>query len=79
LQDGHLAGAGLDVFDPEPPSGDNPLLHMNNVVCTPHVASYTDRGQAAMRAGVVDQLIQLIQKQRPPFLVNAQAWPGRLT
>lgn len=78
LQDGHLAGAGLDVFDPEPPMGDNPLLTMNNVVCTPHVASYTDRGQAAMRTGVVDQLIQLIQRERPPFIVNAQAWPGRM-
>lgn len=78
LQDGHLAGAGIDVFDPEPPSGDNPLLFMNNVVCTPHVASYTDRGQAGMRTGVVDQLIQLIQRERPPFIVNAQAWPGRM-
>lgn len=78
LQDGHLAGAGIDVFDPEPPAGDNPLLYMNNVVCTPHVASYTDRGQAGMRSGVVDQLIQLVQNQRPPFIVNAQAWPGRM-
>jgi D-3-phosphoglycerate dehydrogenase len=78
LEDGHLAGAGVDVFDPEPPSGDNPLLFMNNVVCTPHVASYTDRGQAGMRTGVVDQLIQLINRERPPFIVNAQAWPGRM-
>lgn len=78
LQDGHLAGAGVDVFDPEPPVGDNPLLHMNNVVCTPHVASYTDRGQDGMRTGIVDQLIQLTQNQRPPFIVNAQAWPGRM-
>jgi D-3-phosphoglycerate dehydrogenase / 2-oxoglutarate reductase len=78
LQDGHLGGAGLDVFDPEPPAGDNPLLYMNNVVCTPHVASYTDRGQDGMRTGVVDQIIQLLQNQRPPFIVNAQAWPGRM-
>ena len=78
LQDGHLAGAGLDVFDPEPPAGDNPLLYMNNVVCTPHVASYTDRGQSGMRTGVVDQIIQLLQNQRPPFIINAQAWPGRM-
>ncbi len=78
LEDGHLAGAGIDVFDPEPPARDNPLLFMNNVVCTPHVASYTDRGQACMRSGVVDQLIQLVENQRPPFIVNAQAWPGRM-
>lgn len=78
LQDGHLAGAGVDVFDPEPPAGDNPLLTMNNVVCTPHVASFTDRGQGGMRTGIVDQILQLIQNERPPFIVNAQAWPGRM-
>ena len=78
LQDGHLAGAGIDVFDPEPPAGDNPLLAMNNVVCTPHVASFTDRGQGGMRTGIVDQILQLIQNERPPFIVNAQAWPGRM-
>jgi D-3-phosphoglycerate dehydrogenase len=78
LKDGHLAGAGLDVFDPEPPAGDNPLLRMRNVVCTPHIASYTDRGQAAMRAGVVDQLLQLLAGERPPNIVNPTAWPGRM-
>ncbi|HEU5098593.1 MAG TPA: NAD(P)-dependent oxidoreductase [Roseiflexaceae bacterium] len=42
LQDGYLAGAGLDLFDPEPPKPDNPLLRMSNVV--PHDASNTDKG-----------------------------------
>lgn len=77
LRDGHLAGAALDVFDPEPPAPDNPLLRMNNVVCTPHIASYTDRGSSAMRSGIVDQLLQLIAGQRPPYIVNPDAWPGR--
>ncbi len=41
LQEGHLAGAGLDVFEKEPPDPANPLFSMPNVVVTPHVASGT--------------------------------------
>jgi D-3-phosphoglycerate dehydrogenase len=78
LQDGHLAGAGLDVFDPEPPEPDNPLLKMINVVVTPHIASSTDRGLSAMFNGCVDQIIQVLKGERPPFIVNPEAWPGRM-
>jgi D-3-phosphoglycerate dehydrogenase len=78
LQSGHLAGAGLDVFDPEPPLADNPLLKMKNVVVTPHIASGTDRGVHAMMHGVADQIIQILNGERPPSIVN-NVWPGRVT
>lgn len=78
LQDGHLAGAGLDVFDPEPPEPDNPLLKMINVVVTPHIASSTDLGLAAMFNGCTDQIIQVLRGERPPSIVNPEAWPGRM-
>ena len=78
LQDGHLAGAGLDVFDPEPPSPDNPLLRMTNVVVTPHVASNTDKGYWRMSQGVVDQVLQVLAGERPTFLIEPAAWPGRM-
>lgn len=42
LQEKRIKGAGIDVYDPEPPSLDNPLLHMPNVLPTPHVAGATD-------------------------------------
>lgn len=78
LQDGHLAGAGLDVFDPEPPMPDNPLLRMDNVVITPHVASNTDKGYWRMSQGVVDQVLQVLAGERPANLIDPAAWPGRM-
>lgn len=77
LESGHLAGAGLDVFDPEPPLADNPLLKMKNVVVTPHIASGTDRGVHAMMHGVADQIIQILNGEQPPHIVN-KVWPGRV-
>ena len=78
LESGHLGGAGLDVFDPEPPSPDNPLLRMENVVVTPHVASNTDKGYWRMSQGVVDQVIQVLHGECPACLIDAAAWPGRM-
>jgi D-3-phosphoglycerate dehydrogenase len=78
LQDGHLAGAGLDVFDPEPPMPDNPLLRMTNVVVTPHVASNTDKGYWRMSQSAVDQVLQVLAGERPSFLIDPAAWPGRV-
>ncbi len=78
LQAGHLAGAGLDVFDPEPPMPDNPLLHMTNVVVTPHIASNTDQGYWRMSQSVVDQVLQVLAGERPSCLLDPAAWPGRV-
>ncbi len=78
LQAGHLAGAGLDVFDPEPPRPDNPLLGMANVVVTPHIASNTDQGYRRMSQGVVEQVLQVLAGEPPSFLINPAAWPGRV-
>lgn len=78
LQEGHLAGAGLDVFDPEPPEPDNPLLKMKNVIVTPHIASGTDTGLNAMMTGTVDNMVQVLKGERPLWIANPEAWPGRM-
>lgn len=77
LKDGHLAGAGLDVYDVEPPEADNPLLQMENVVNTPHLASNTPQGSQKMSQGVVDQILQLFAGEKPSNLLDPAAWPGR--
>jgi D-3-phosphoglycerate dehydrogenase len=77
LESGQLAGAAMDVFDPEPPSPDNPLFRLPNVVATPHISSFTDLGRQAMSQGAVEQTLQVLRGDRPPFLVNPEAWPGR--
>ncbi|MBN1218273.1 MAG: hydroxyacid dehydrogenase [Anaerolineae bacterium] len=77
LETRQIAGAAMDVFDPEPPSPDNPLFRMPNVVATPHISSFTDLGREAMSQGAVEQLLQVLRGERPPSLVNPEAWPGR--
>ena len=76
LTSGHLFGAGLDVTDPEPALPDNPLLHMENVVVTPHVASATPEGKMRMFTGALEQVVQVFKGERPTHLVNPQVWKG---
>jgi D-3-phosphoglycerate dehydrogenase len=73
LSNGRLAGAGLDVFDPEPLPDDHPLLRLPNVILTPHIASYTADGARAMHIGVAQQVVQLLRGERPPHIVNPEA------
>jgi D-3-phosphoglycerate dehydrogenase len=78
LKTGQLAGVAMDVFDPEPPSPDHPLFRMPNVVTTPHISSFTDLGRQAMSQGAIEQVLQVLRGERPTYLLNPEAWPGRI-
>jgi len=69
LNNGTIAGAGLDVFENEPPK-DSPLLTLDNVVLTPHIGANTKEGQ--IRAGTVcaEQIIKVLDGETPDFWVN---------
>jgi D-3-phosphoglycerate dehydrogenase len=69
LKNGTIAGAGLDVFENEPPK-DSPLLMLDNVVLTPHIGANTNEGQ--IRAGTVcaEQIIKVLNREDPDFWVN---------
>jgi phosphoglycerate dehydrogenase-like enzyme len=77
LRDGHLGGAGLDVFDPQPPAPGNPLLEFDQVVLTPHVASFTHEGRRRMGMTVVDDVLSALRGERPLYLANPDIWPRR--
>jgi D-3-phosphoglycerate dehydrogenase / 2-oxoglutarate reductase len=70
-----IAGAGLDVFDTEPPPADHPLLLLDNVVATPHIAGATVESNHNMSVAAAQQWIALLRGRVPPRLVNPEAWP----
>ena len=76
LSKGIIAGAGLDVFDPEPPTPDNPLLRAPNLVMTPHVSSRTLNVVAttARQAAINACLIIDGEKPAEKFLVNPEVY-----
>ena len=74
LESGHLHGAGLDTFDPEPPRPDNPLLHRDDVIATPHIAAVTIAGKQRMWSQAIAQCLQVLRGERPPHLINAEVW-----
>ena len=66
LRSGHLAGAAIDVFDPEPPPPDHPLRTAPNCILSPHVGSRTREGIAAMN-DVVDDIIRVLRGEEPHY------------
>ena len=70
LQKGKLAGAGIDVYDTEPPPGNHSLLGMDNVVATPHMASDSFDAFRAVFKGAVDDILLYLHGQQPTHVRN---------
>jgi D-3-phosphoglycerate dehydrogenase len=70
LEQGWIAGAGLDVLEQEPPATVNPLMKMENVILTAHVASASARFDPARRRRVGQELALVLNGQWPRSCVN---------
>jgi D-3-phosphoglycerate dehydrogenase len=75
LRDGVIAGAGLDVTEQEPASPENPLLHMDNVLVTPHIASASSRMRPETRRRVGREVSLVLRGRWPMSCVNPTVLP----
>ena len=76
LREGWIAGAGLDVFVTEPPPLSHPLHLFDNVLLTPHNAGVTRQAYYTMAEGAARQWLTILKGERPPRLLNPEAWPA---
>ena len=78
LTHGSIAGAGLDVFDREPPSSDNPLLTLSNVITAPHMAGVTVESFDRMAVATAQNLLDVLEgKPNMDHVVNKEVFTHR--
>jgi D-3-phosphoglycerate dehydrogenase len=73
LNEGKVAGAAIDVFDPEPPPADHPLVKHPNVLVTPHLGASTEEAQLAVTVEAAHLLIDFFARGQVRFSVNMPA------
>ena len=76
LRSGQIAGAGIDVWDQEPPPLDHPLLAMDNVYATFHTAGVTHEARRNVAGISAEQIAGVLAGGKPPRLVNPEVWPA---
>lgn len=72
LDSGQVGAAALDVTDPEPLPPDHPLLHRDDVIVTPHIASATDAGKLRLYQHAIDNALAVLEGRTPPHVVNPE-------
>lgn len=76
LQAGEIAGAGIDVFEVEPPDKWNPLFKLDNVIVSPHNAALTKEGSVRMAVHAAMQVEQVLTGAKPNWAVNEPLTKG---
>ena len=73
LASGQIAGAALDVLEQEPPAANDPLLQMDNVIITPHLASWSGAALIQLRRDTARNVVEALQGQQPRSIVNRKS------
>jgi glyoxylate reductase len=76
LKSGEIAGAGLDVTDPEPIPADHPILELDNAVICPHIASASLQTRTKMAILAADNIVAVLAGERPKTPVNPDVLEG---
>lgn len=79
LEERWIAGAGLDVFEVEPPAPDDPLLRAPNLVTTPHSASFTIGADETLALACSEIAIDVLAGREPKNFINREIWSSRRT
>lgn len=75
LTRGKLGAAGLDVWEQEPVPADHPLLNLDTVVCTSHVAGVSQTANRNMATQVASEILRVLRGEKPKALGNPDLWP----
>ena len=74
IDEGWIRGAAIDVYDPEPPSPENPLLHRERILVTPHIAGSSEDARRKNLALAVENLLAVLGGERPPTVMNPRVF-----
>jgi len=72
LQEGWLAGVGLDVMDTEPPADNHPLFSFSNVIITPHHAWYSEEAGIDLQTMYAEEAVRVLKGEAPRWCVNPE-------
>ena len=74
IKTGIIGGAGIDVYETEPPHPDSEIITMDNVILSPHIAWYSEEGGWDIRYMIMDDVKSFLEGKPPRFVINPEVF-----